>query len=267
MPRDLFILGAGRSGTSMVAGLFRSSGYFQGSRFYRPRDSNPRGFFEDVEVNDINETILRPVVPERLYHEGISYLADAPGPGQRWLARIPVETKLFSSAPIEHRIRTVLNNRPFCLKDPRFCYTLPLWRVHAPHARMICVFRHPRKVVASILKEVATTPYLEDFALSTKAAFDVWRLMYSTVLTQHALTGDWLFVEYSDLFNSTVCDRIAQFSEASIDPNFPDPQLNRSEPVGAANAASEALYDELVARSQVTQIQHDQRIKKPDAET
>ncbi len=252
MPRDLFILGCGRSGTSLLAGLFRSSGYFQGTRLYRPRDSNPHGFFEDADVNDINEVILGPVAPQRRCHDGITDMADAPGRGQHWLARIPLGTTLSCGASANDRIAAVLSRRPFCLKDPRFCYTLALWRAHVPEARMICVFRHPRLVVASILKEVATMPYLADFALSTTAAFEVWRLMYAHVLERHALCGDWLFVEYADLFRAPVLDRISAFSEAAIDSNLPDPQLNRSKPVDLVDPAAEALYEELVARSRTT---------------
>jgi hypothetical protein len=252
MPRDLFILGCGRSGTSLLAGLFRSGSYFQGARFYPPRESNPRGFFEDSEVNDINEMILRPLIPRRLCRDGIAYMADAPSAGQHWLARIPVETEISSTPPLDGRIGAVLANRPFCLKDPRFCYTLHLWRTHAPKARMICVFRQPRLVVASMLKEIASVPYLANFALSTQAAFEVWRLMYLHVLRRHACTGDWLFVEYADLFNTSVLDRIGEFSAAAIDREFPDPQLNRSEPVAASDAGAEAVYDELIARSRAT---------------
>lgn len=259
MPRDLFILGCGRSGTSLVAGLFKSSGYFQGSRFYRPRDSNPRGFFEDAEVNDINETILHPLVPQRLCRDGITYMADAPSSGQHWLARIPVGTEVSSTASASDRIRAVLARRPFCLKDPRFCYTLHLWRAHAPEARMICVFRHPCLVVASILKEVASMPYLENFALSTHAAFEVWRLMYSHVLRRYACSGDWLFVEYADLFRASVLDRIGEFSEAAIDLDFPDPHLNRSQPVNSVDTGAQDLYDELVAHSRVTLDRPDRR--------
>jgi hypothetical protein len=56
--RNLFILGSGRSGTSMVAGLFRNAGYFMGDKLHEPRHSNPLGFFEDAAVNNINESIL-----------------------------------------------------------------------------------------------------------------------------------------------------------------------------------------------------------------
>ena len=252
MPRDLFILGCGRSGTSMAAGLFASAGYFQGTTLHQPRPSNPRGFFEDTEVNDINETLLRPLVPERRAEGAIEYLADSPRFGQRWLARIPVDLNIPSPPSERDRIGSLLTRRPFCLKDPRFCYTLHLWRDQAPQARMICVFRHPQVVVASILKEISLMPYLEDFALSIREAFEVWRLMYSNVLKRHALTGDWLFVEYHDLFLSSALDRLADFSDAPIDRTFPVRDLDRSTAVSAVDSVAGDLYDQLIVRSKAT---------------
>jgi hypothetical protein len=252
MPRDLFILGCGRSGTSMVAGLFRSAGYFQGTQLHEPRPSNPRGFFEDAEVNDTNEVLLRLLVPERCTKRAIEYLADSPGRGQHWLARIPLDEEISAAPGANDRIGNVLANRPFCLKDPRFCYTLHLWRQQAPDARMICVFRHPQVVVASILREISIMPYLENFALSVRQAFELWRLMYSHVLRRHALTGDWLFVEYNDLFLSSALDRLAHFSEAAIDREFPARDLDRSKGILAVDPVACELYDELVMRSKAT---------------
>ncbi|RME58681.1 sulfotransferase family protein, partial [Candidatus Parcubacteria bacterium] len=63
--RNVLILGSGRSGTSMVAGTLAKAGYFMGTQFVPPRESNPKGFFEDHEINDINEAILKKVVPHR----------------------------------------------------------------------------------------------------------------------------------------------------------------------------------------------------------
>lgn len=252
MPRDLFILGCGRSGTSMVAGLFRSAGYFQGTKLHGPRSSNPRGFFEDAEVNDINEALLRPLVPERGAERAIEHPANSPRDGQRWLARIPVDLEISSAPGESARIGSILSSRPFCLKDPRFCYTLHLWRNQAPDARMICVFRQPQIVVASILKEISIMPYLKNFTLSIKQVFELWRLMYSHVLRRHALTGDWLFVEYNDLFLSSAQDRLADFSEASIDVAFPTRELDRSKGAFAIDAAARELYDELIVRSKAT---------------
>ncbi len=236
----------------MVAGLFRSAGYFQGNEIHAPRDSNPRGFFEDAEVNNINEALLRPLLPERRMEGGVEYLADSPVHGQRWLARIP-PTSIPGSTPAEgERIGAILARRPFCLKDPRFCYTLHLWRQQAPEARMICVFRRPQIAVASILKEIADMPYLANFALSVRGAFEVWRLMYLHVLQRQALTGEWLFVEYDDLFQSPILDRLADFSAAPIDYTFPDRSLDRSAAVTAVDPMADELYVELQVRSKAT---------------
>ena len=73
---NLFVLGCGRSGTSLVAGLFRNAGYFMGENLLRPRDGNPLGFFEDREVNSINEELIGPLLPQRFSHQGIGYGAD-----------------------------------------------------------------------------------------------------------------------------------------------------------------------------------------------
>src|SRR5437588_10528992 len=97
MPRDLLVLGCGRSGTSLAAGLFRAAGYFQGEELHPARDSNPLGFFEDVEVNDINEALLAPILPARQLRQGVEYLADAPTSGQRWLARIPLDQQIAAA--------------------------------------------------------------------------------------------------------------------------------------------------------------------------
>jgi hypothetical protein len=236
----------------MVAGLFRSAGYFQGANLHPPRASNPRGFFEDAEVNNINEALLAPLLPQRRFEGSVEYLTDSPVQGQRWLARIPPTMPVESTSGSSDQIDAVLSRRPFCLKDPRFCYTLHLWRRHAAEARMICVFRHPQTVVASILKEVAAMPYLATFALSVRAAFEVWRLMYTHVLERQALTGEWLFVEYEDLFQSSVLDRLADFSAAQVDRAFPDRSLDRSAAVKAADPIAEALFAELRLRSKAT---------------
>lgn len=236
----------------MVAGLFAAAEYFQGTALHPPRDSNPRGFFEDAEVNDINETLLRPHVPERRAEGAIEYVADSPRHGQRWLARVPLDRDIACAPRESDRIASVLANGRFCLKDPRFCYTLHLWRHRAPEARMICVFRHPQVVVASILREVSIMPYLADFAVSVREALEVWRLMYSHVLRRHARTGEWLFIEYHDVFLSSALDRLGDFADATIDRAFPVRELDRSQGVPAVDPAACQLYDELIARSKAT---------------
>ena len=55
---NCLILGFGRSGTSLLGGLLHHSGYFSGNHLHPARESNPKGFYEDVVINRINEHIL-----------------------------------------------------------------------------------------------------------------------------------------------------------------------------------------------------------------
>lgn len=84
------MLGCGRSGTSLVAGLFART-HEMGSRLLAPDPANPKGFFEDRAVNAANERLLAPYDAfsspgRRPLREGERWLAVlAPGtvPGQR----------------------------------------------------------------------------------------------------------------------------------------------------------------------------------------
>ena len=49
--KNCLILGSGRSGTSMIAGILHKAGYFMGDNLYPPRSANPKGFFENWEIN------------------------------------------------------------------------------------------------------------------------------------------------------------------------------------------------------------------------
>src|SRR5262249_21790216 len=77
--RNCLILGSGRSGTSMLAGMLRLAGYYMGEHLVPADPSNPKGYFEDDEVNAINEELLSPVTPPRSH----------PAFGWRWLAAVP----------------------------------------------------------------------------------------------------------------------------------------------------------------------------------
>ncbi|MDQ3958759.1 MAG: sulfotransferase domain-containing protein [Pseudomonadota bacterium] len=233
----------------MVTGLFRNAGFFMGERLYQPRHSNLLGFFEDPEVNGINEAILRPMAPGRFYHGGVVYGADSPEQGQLWLARLPLDAEIEGDENIRLHIRRLIQRTPFCYKDPRFCYTLHLWRREVSNVRYLCVFRDPREVVASILKEVQNALYLFNFAISVEQAFAVWRLMYQHVLDRHANEGDWLFLYYDDLFCPETLDKVETFAGIPIDRSFPNPTLKRSVAGLSIDSDTAAIFDELMARA------------------
>ncbi len=154
---NILILGSGRSGTSMVAGTLAKAHYYMGSRFVPPRDSNPKGFFEDHEINDINEAILKRVVPHRPRYIGRILFRKRLGYMQKWLARVPLHANIPSWPGIEQRIRRAVQSEPFCFKDPRFSYTLPVWRPFLRHTRFICVFRHPASTAHRSQKTLSAT--------------------------------------------------------------------------------------------------------------
>lgn len=233
--RRLFVLGAGRSGTSLLAGLFRGSGLFMGAAGYLPRLANPHGFFEDREVNAINEALLAPLVPPRPASdpEGVGSGYDSPGTGQRWLARLPVSARPQADDQLQARIKALYAHGPSCFKDPRFCYTLSVWRPLIPaedvaDTGFLCVFRDPAVVLTSVLQEMQSAAYLNDLAISVEQVFSAWALQYQHVLTHHASSGRWLFLAYEQLLQSEGLDRLEAFTGHGLDRTLPEARLNRS---------------------------------------
>jgi hypothetical protein len=247
--RNILILGAGRSGTSMVAGTLSKAGYFMGDNLYGARENNPKGFFEDHEVNQVNEALLKQIVPNRpqwlpkFIRKRV--FNRRPMQGQRWLARVPVGTEVPSTSFIDRCIERLTQRTPFCFKDPRFSYTLPAWRPFLQDIAFICVFRDPATTVTSVLKVCNNLYYLQPLSMNTERAVEVWQLMYSHILNVHRHQGDWLFIHYNQVLTQQGLDRIATFTGAEVDRNFPDPKLRRSSPQSAVSPAAQHLYQEL----------------------
>src|SRR5262249_19208357 len=152
--RSCFILGSGRSGTSMLAGTLHASGYFAGDRLIPGDAANPKGYFEDREFDSINEALLAQVTPPRPGAE----LGRGAGAGDvqpvynwRWLAQVPAGTSIDCPPCLVKRMSARLGQTPFAFKDPRLCYTLPAWRPYAPDAAMLCIFREPGRTADSMV--------------------------------------------------------------------------------------------------------------------
>jgi hypothetical protein len=212
----------------MVAGCLAKAGFFMGAQLYPPRESNPKGFFEDPEINGINESLLARVLPKRPPLLGQWFFRDRPIAGQMWLARIPVGTLIPSTPEIAERIRKVTTQEPYCFKDPRFAYTLPIWRPFLKNTVFVCIFRDPAATAHSILKECKDSPVLQSFAITRSQVFDVWTLMYKHILEIHRHDGAWLFVHYDQVLHGECLDRLEAFVDARVDRLFPEPWLRRS---------------------------------------
>jgi hypothetical protein len=229
----------------MLAGTLAKAGYFMGDNLIPAREANPKGFFEDVEINMINEDLLAQVVPPRLVIMGKEFFRFRPLEGQRWLACLPLKTKVPCSPQIEARIRAVTRNRAYCFKDPRFCYTLSTWEPFLDNTVFVCIFRDPASTALSIVKECREATYLHTLAMTFRRALKVWQLMYSHVLRIHRHKGDWLFVHYNQVVGRDGLRRLEAFVEAPVDHTFPETSLRRSLSLNSVPRKIWQIYIEL----------------------
>jgi len=243
--RNVIISGSGRSGTSMVAGSLAKAGYFMGDHLYPGRESNPKGFFEDPEINGINEALLAQIVPQRPRCFGKWVFRSRPLQGQRWLARVPVDKKIASSPAIIERIQRVTNKEPYCFKDPRFSYTLPAWRPFLKKTVFVCVFRDPASTALSILKECKDASYLHSLSITFDQAVEVWNLMYRHILEVHRHEGEWLFLHYNQVLSGEGIERLETFVDARVDYSFPDATLRRSFSDNPVSEEHRKVYQQL----------------------
>jgi hypothetical protein len=237
--RDCVVVGCGRSGTSLTAGLLAQAGYAVGDRPLDSDPSNPWGFFEDREVNRLNELLLAPYA-DRAPCAGYSRPLRG---GERWLAAFPPDVAVEPRPELAEAMAAAVPSSPYCLKDPRFCHTLDAWRGALGDPLFICVFRHPLATARSIARDVR----YGDLALGLDAALTVWASAYGQVLRRHAGDGDWLFVHYEQLLDGSGVRRLAERAEAALDPAFAQRSLSRSSAEGSVPDALAGLYDELCA--------------------
>jgi hypothetical protein len=136
---QLIVLGMHRSGTSMLTGLTSMAGEYVGPDhlMFGPDGENPRGYWERRDTVAANEALLR------LRGCTWNMVAD-------WsLARPPVPPREIAEA-----MRSIVLDldafRPWVMKDPRLCLTLPYWTplLEAPVA--VLLYRDPLEIARSL---------------------------------------------------------------------------------------------------------------------
>jgi hypothetical protein len=237
--RDCVILGCGRSGTSLAAGVVASAGYNCGEDLLPADDGGPTGFFEARGVNAINEALISAYdgeLPTRGYSR-------PPGDGERWLAVFPETAEPEATAELRDDMGVAIPPSPYCLKDPRFSYTLEAWRPLFDDALFVCVFRHPDATAKSIAKEVR----YGDLTVEIGRSLDIWKAAYRRVLDRLVRHGDWLFLHYEQLLDGAGVDRLARALGVRLDRDFADPDLQRSLASGPVRPDCAPTYAELCA--------------------
>ena len=192
--RCVLVLGAHRAGTSVLARSLTAVGVELGGSLIKPQLDNPKGFFEDQTVNEIDQAFL--------HHIGI-----------RW------DTLVFPSAIVpeviaeyQDRIKNEVCNRFFDnplwgLKDPRISRLWHLWLPVLSDVGVQPVFilasRHPLSVAQSLARR-DNMPQVQALAL--------WAFHQLAALGALAQCGG-LVVDYDLMMNSPRQElhRIAHF--------------------------------------------------------
>jgi len=225
---NIIILGSGRSGTSMVAGCLASAGYFMGSNLLPANDSNPKGFFEDILINRLNEDILNEFTPAPSARFEGFFQRYIPSVNQRWLLIRNGPLDGSAEPDVAERIQAFVKVEPFCYKDPRFSYTLPIWQPFFRNTRFIVVFRDPRQTARSIVNECTTNERLQSLNMTMRLAIRVWNSMYLSILSMVDNQRDWLFLHYDQLLTEAGMERLSTFTGTEVDRTFPERSLNRT---------------------------------------
>ncbi|MBV9759721.1 MAG: sulfotransferase [Acidobacteriaceae bacterium] len=229
----------------MLAGSLSKAGYFMGKDLLPANRNNPKGYFETREVENLNEELIATVVPARPKFLGKWFFRERPLYTQRWLASVPVETEVSCPPSLASQIQDAVATRPYCFKDPRFCYTLPAWRPYLQNTGFVCIFRDPATTVKSIIHVTRDEDYLQSLSFSEDRAFDVWTLMYRHILENHRYEGKWLFLHYNQLFDASSRRRLEDFLHVLVDDSFPERQLSRSVSEETAPDLAKRVYGQL----------------------
>jgi hypothetical protein len=147
----VLILGMARSGTSAVAAMFVSAGFYAGrdGDLMGPHESNPVGHFENLRVYRLNEEILDAL-------RGSWFAPPA--------EQAQVEARAWAAAKLEQVLGELLeeaDGAPVVLKDPRIGVMMPLWApVIGDRLHPVLVIRDPLEIALSLsLRDRTPLPF------------------------------------------------------------------------------------------------------------
>ncbi|MCB0197496.1 MAG: hypothetical protein KDJ65_36455 [Anaerolineae bacterium] len=226
--------------------MLAKSGYFMGHNLSQETESNAITNFEDIEVNRINEALLAQAVPKRPRVIGKWVYKERPVQWQRWLARVPLGTEIPAIPSETYKIKKLVGTEPYCFKDPRLSYVLPVWRpLLKDNTVFICVFRDPVTTAQSMLKLSRKASHLQDLKLTFEHAIEVWTLMYQHIIELHRKEGEWLFLHHQQTLTSEGLERLRCFTGANTDSSILDSSYYKSLSINPPSYASQLVYQQL----------------------
>jgi len=218
---QMFVLGMHRSGTSMLTRLINLMGAYVGPEhvMFPFDDGNPKGYWERHDVMEVNDAIL-------LQH------------GCTWnrVADWSLVKPCALPPEVVHRLRSILlcmdAFRPWVLKDPRMCLTLPCWTPFLEAPLVVVMHRDPLEIARSLERRgmpLALSLSLWEYhavgALNASRGMPRVFVRHDTMIAHPVETVSRLFSDLEAL--GTGMRGLSMPSEREINA-FVDPRLNRS---------------------------------------
>jgi len=245
---QILILGMHRSGTSLITRMVNMMGAYvgpEGSMLELTQD-NPKGYWERNDVLNYNIFLLR------LHGVDWAGYNPAPWPMPCYPRELP--------PPLLTRLQALVFNmdahRPWVMKDPRLCITLPYWKKLLEVPVCVVVHRDPLEIAESLNRiRHARNPVPHERGLA------LWEF-YTVALLNASVDLPRVFVDHADFFRDPIAATarlyhglVAQGLQALRLPSdreinaFIDPGLYRSKPkeqvtrADATGSAALALTD------------------------
>lgn len=235
MSRVVVVAGAGRSGTSTVAGALTMLGLHLPEPQVPADETNPRGFYESQWVVDLHKAMLKrtPVV------RTLDSRPEAPA----LAAQLPTAE---DAAALDAWLTTAIaeaRRGQVLVKDPRAFWFHDLWRRaaarHGAGLGFLTMLRHPVEVAKSRDTHYTPTDRGESFRRQ-RATANIAGWVHACLVTEEVTRPDArVFVRYVDLLAewrpvlATVADRLDLALDleagAPLVDSFIEPTLRRSE--------------------------------------
>ncbi len=191
MKRLVMVAGAGRSGTSTVAGALSMLGLHLPQPQVPADETNPRGFYESQWVVDFHKGLLErsPVIRTLDARPEVAALAE-----QR-----PTDE---DAARLREWLGQQADHEQVLVKDPRAFWFHDLWRSTAQRlgaeVRFITMLRHPAEVAKS--RDTWYTPDIDEDFRRHRATANVAGWCNAAFVTERVTRADRrVFVRYPDL--------------------------------------------------------------------
>jgi glycosyltransferase involved in cell wall biosynthesis len=199
----VIVLGMHRSGTSAITRGLELFGVDLGQNLLAANEYNPKGYFEDNQLVNINDNILR---KSGSLWSALQFLEPADLLGSRF-EKEQNEARKFLKGKLAQGI-------PIGLKDPRLSRILPLWQKifveMGVRVGYLIAFRNPFEIASSLEKRDG---------MSVDYGLTLWG-SYQTDALRHTEGKSRLFVGFHQLLENSEREltRISEFLETTWNP-------------------------------------------------